>query len=162
MNKISSSVTTLKAKGRAAKEASRKLAYVSTDIKNKALLNIAADLLKKKDEILAANKMDFKEGEASGLGAAMLDRLMLDEKRLEGIAADTRAVAALPDPVGEVFDMRTMPNGLHGKKRVPSASSHHLQRPNVGGHPALCLKSGNAGRSCAAAEGRLTNTSSLK
>jgi glutamate-5-semialdehyde dehydrogenase len=148
MKNTNSPIEQLNAKGRAAKTASRKLAYLSTDVKNKALLNIAADLLVHKKEILAANKTDFKAGEASGLGAALLDRLMLDEKRLEGIAADTRAVAALPDPVGEVFDMRTMPNGLQiGKKRVPIGviGAIYESRPNVTVDIAsLCLKSGNA------------------
>ena len=82
------------------------------------------------------------------MGAAMLDRLMLNESRLEGIAADTRAVAALPDPVGEVYDMRTMPNGLQiGKKRVPIGviGAIYESRPNVTVDIAsLCLKSGNA------------------
>ncbi len=145
---VKTAVAELKAKGRAAKAASRKLAYLSTDIKNKALHNIANDLLIMKGEILAANKKDYQEGEKTGLGAALLDRLMLDESRLEGIAADTRAVAALPDPVGEVFEMRTMPNGLQmGKKRVPIGviGAIYESRPNVTVDiAALCLKSGNA------------------
>jgi glutamate-5-semialdehyde dehydrogenase len=145
---MKSAVEELKAKGRAAKTASHKLAYLSTDIKNKALLNIASDLLTRKDEILAANKKDYDEAKASGMGAALLDRLMLDTRRLEGIAADTRAVSALPDPVGEVFDMRTMPNGLQiGKKRVPLGviGAIYESRPNVTVDiAALCLKSGNA------------------
>jgi len=148
MKNTYSPVEQLNAKGRVAKAASRKLAYLSTDIKNKALLNIAADLIKKNNEILAANRIDYKTGEASGMSAALLDRLMLDENRLEGIAADTRAVAALPDPVGEVFDMRTMPNGLQiGKKRVPigAIGAIYESRPNVTVDiAALCLKSGNA------------------
>jgi len=146
MNK--SAIAQLKAKAAAAKTASRKLAYLSTDIKNKALLNIAADLLARKDEILAANKKDYKAGESSGMSTALLDRLMLDTKRLEGIAADTRAVAALPDPVGEISEMRTMPNGLQiGKKRVPIGviGAIYESRPNVTVDIAgLCLKSGNA------------------
>jgi glutamate-5-semialdehyde dehydrogenase len=143
-----SSVTRLRAKAVAAKTASRKLAYLSTDVKNKALLNIAADLLARKDEILAANKKDYKAGESSGMSAALLDRLMLDIKRLEGIASDARAVAALPDPVGEIYDMRTMPNGLQiGRKRVPLGviGAIYESRPNVTVDIAgLCLKSGNA------------------
>jgi glutamate-5-semialdehyde dehydrogenase len=88
------------AKGRAAREASRRLAYLSTEIKNRALYNIADDLLAKKGDILAANRKDFQEAKASGMGAAMLDRLMLDENRLKSISDDVRTVAALPDPVG--------------------------------------------------------------
>jgi len=138
----------LEAKGKAAKAAARRLAYLSTDVKNKALANIASDLLAKKDEILAANQIDYKEAEASGMSAVMLDRLMLNSSRLEAIAQDVLAVAALPDPVGEVFDMRTLPNGLQiGKKRVPLGviGAIYESRPNVTiDISVLCLKSGNA------------------
>ena len=141
-------IAELEEKGKAAKTASRKLAYLSTDIKNKALTNIASDLLTRKAQILAANQIDYKEGEASGLSAPLLDRLMLDANRLEGIARDVRAVAALPDPVGEVFDMRTLPNGLLiGRKRVPLGviGAIYESRPNVTiDISVLCLKSGNA------------------
>ena len=138
----------LEAKGRATRAASRRLAYLSTDIKNKALHNIADDLIARKAEILSANQIDYKDGEASGMSAAMLDRLMLDSSRLEAIAQDVRAVAALPDPVGETFDMRTMPNGLQvGKRRVPLGviGAIYESRPNVTiDISVLCLKSGNA------------------
>ena len=138
----------LRAKGKAAKEASRHLAYISTEIKNQALCNIADDLLVRKDEILAANQKDYRAAEASGMDTAMLDRLMLDESRLEGIAGDVRAVAALPDPVGETYDMRTLSNGLIiGRRRVPLGviGSMYESRPNVTVDiSVLCLKSGNA------------------
>ena len=138
----------LRAKGKAAREASRRLAYLSTEVKNQAVHNIADDLLAKKDEILAANQKDCQEAEASGMDAAMLDRLMLNESRLESIASDVRTVAALPDPVGEVFDMRTLPNGLLlGRKRVPLGviGTMYESRPNVTiDISVLCLKSGNA------------------
>jgi len=138
----------LRAKGKAAKEASRRLAYLSTEVKNQALLNIADDLLAKKDKILSANQKDCQEAKSSGMGAAMLDRLMLDESRLESIASDVRTVAALPDPVCEVFDMRTLPNGLLiGRKRVPLGviGTMYESRPNVTiDISVLCLKSGNA------------------
>ena len=95
-----------------------------------------------------ANQIDYREGEASGMGAAMLDRLMLDSSRLEAMAQDVLTVAALPDPVGEVFDMRTLPNGLQlGRKRVPLGviGAIYESRPNVTiDISALCLKSGNA------------------
>jgi glutamate-5-semialdehyde dehydrogenase len=98
--------------------------------------------------VLAANRIDYKEVEASGMGAAMLDRLMLDSSRLEAIAKDVLAVAALPDPVGEVFDMRTLPNGLLiGRKRVPFGviAAIYESRPNVTiDISVLSLKSGNA------------------
>jgi len=145
---MKSAVEELEAKGRAARAASHRLAYLSTDIKNKALHNIADDLLARKDEVLSANQTDYKDGEVSGMSAAMLDRLMLDSSRLEAIAQDVRAVATLPDPVGEIFDMRTMPNGLQiGKKRVPLGviGAIYESRPNVTiDISALCLKSGNA------------------
>jgi len=145
---MKSAISELEAKGRAAKEASRRLAYISTDIKNRALNRISRDLLARKDEVLAANREDYKEAEASGMSAVMLDRLMLNEGRLEAIAADVLNIAALPDPVGEVFDMRTQPNGLLlGKKRVPLGviGAIYESRPNVTiDISSLCLKSGNA------------------
>jgi glutamate-5-semialdehyde dehydrogenase len=145
---MKSAIAELEAKGKAAKAASHRLAYLSTDIKNKALHNISHDLLSKKDEILEANRIDYKEAEASGMSAAMLDRLILNSSRLEAIAQDVLTVAALPDPVGEIFDMRTQPNGLQiGKKRVPLGviGAIYESRPNVTiDISALCLKSGNA------------------
>jgi len=145
---MKTAIEELEEKGKAAKAASRKLAYLSTEVKNKALANIADDLLAKKDKILAANEIDCKEAEASGMEAAMLDRLTLSPSRLEGIAHDVLAVAALPDPVGEVFDMRTLPNGLLlGRKRVPFGviGAIYESRPNVTiDISVLCLKSGNA------------------
>ncbi len=145
---MKSVVEQLEAKGRAAKAAAHRLAYLSTDIKNKALHNIAGDLLAGKDEILTANKKDYDAAKASGMGAALLDRLMLDENRLKSIAQDARAVAALNDPVGETFDRRTLPNGLQvSKRRVPLGviGAIYESRPNVTVDiSALCLKSGNA------------------
>ncbi len=138
----------LEEKGKAAKAASKKLAFLSTEIKNKALLNISEALMDRRDEVLAANKADYDEGEASGMSEAMLDRLMLSPSRLEGMAQDIRTVAGLPDPVGEVIEMRTLPNGLQiGKKRVPLGviGAIYESRPNVTiDISSLCLKSGNA------------------
>ncbi len=135
-------------KCQAAKTASRRMGFLPTEVKNQALRNIAADLRARQADILAANRLDYKEGEASGMSAAMLDRLMLDARRLEGMASDVLAVAALPDPVGEVFDMRTLPNGLIiGRRRVPLGviGSIYESRPNVTiDISVLCLKSGNA------------------
>jgi glutamate-5-semialdehyde dehydrogenase len=145
---MKSAVEELESKCRAAKVASHRMAYLSTEVKNKALHNISDDLLAKKDEILTANQIDYKEAEASGMSAAMLDRLMLFPGRLEAIAQDMLAVAALPDPVGETFDMRTLPNGLQiGKKRVPLGviGAIYESRPNVTiDISVLCLKAGNA------------------
>jgi glutamate-5-semialdehyde dehydrogenase len=141
-------VTELKAKGKAAKTASRKLAYLSTDIKNHALQNVAFDLLAKKKEILAANKKDITAAQASGMNPATQDRLLLNESRLEAMAKDVMNVAMLPDPVGEVFDMRTLPNGLIiGRRRVPLGviGAMYESRPNVTVDiSVLCLKAGNA------------------
>ena len=145
---MKSVVEELKEKGRVAKTASRRMAYLSTEVKNQALHNISDDLLAKKDEVLAANQIDYREAEASGMSAVMLDRLLLNSSRLEAIAEDVLAVAALPDPVGEVLDMRTLPNGLQiGRKRVPLGviGAIYESRPNVTiDISVLCLKSGNA------------------
>ena len=145
---MKSAVKELEEKGKAAKAASRKLAFLPTETKNKALVNIAEALIDKKDEILAANKIDHEEAKASGMGEAILDRLMLSPARLEGIAQDTKTVAALPDPVGEVLEMRTLLNGLQiSKKRVPLGviGAIYESRPNVTiDISSLCLKSGNA------------------
>ena len=145
---MNSGVKELEEKSRAAKAASRRMAYLSAEVKNKALNNIAADLLARREEILAANQADYHQAHTSGMNAAMLDRLMLSPERLAAIAKDVLAVAALPDPVGEVFDMRTLPNGLViGRKRVPLGviGAIYESRPNVTVDiSALCLKSGNA------------------
>lgn len=145
---MTSAKAELEEKAKAAKAASRRMAYLSTEVKNKALHNISTDILAKQKEILAANQIDYKEAQDSGMNAAMLDRLMLDTSRLEAIAQDVLSVAALPDPVGEVFEMRTLPNGLQlGKRRVPLGviGAIYESRPNVTiDISALCLKSGNA------------------
>jgi glutamate-5-semialdehyde dehydrogenase len=145
---MESAIKELEKKGKAAKAASRKLAFLSTEVKNKALVNIAEALIDKKEEILAANKIDYDEAKASGMSEAMLDRLMLSPSRLEGMARDTKTVAALPDPVGEVFEKRTLPNGLQiSKRRVPLGviGAIYESRPNVTiDISSLCLKSGNA------------------
>jgi glutamate-5-semialdehyde dehydrogenase len=141
-------VADLNAKGRLAKLAAHRLAYLSTDVKNRALSSIAGDLLSKKDRILSANREDITAARENGIGAAMLDRLLINDSRLEGMSQDVLAVAALSDPVGEVFDMRTMANGLIiGRKRVPLGviGAIYESRPNVTiDISVLCLKSGNA------------------
>jgi len=138
----------LEEKGNTAKAASRKLAFLSTEVKNKALGDIAESIIDRQAEILAANKIDYDAAKASGMGEAMLDRLMLSPSRLEGIAQDTKTVAALPDPVGEVIETRTLPNGLQiSKRRVPLGviGAIYESRPNVTiDISSLCLKSGNA------------------
>jgi len=145
---MESAIKELEERGRTAKAASKKLAFLPTETKNKALLNVAKALIDKQDEILAANKIDYEEAKTSGMSEAMLDRLMLSPGRMEGIAQDTKTVAALPDPVGEIFEMRTLPNGLQiGRKRVPLGviGAIYESRPNVTiDISSLCLKSGNA------------------
>ncbi len=138
----------VRAKGEAAKTASRTLGYLSTQVKNKALSAIADQLVKRQAEIITANELDYTDGKKSGMGAAMLDRLLLDAGRIESIADDVRSIMALPDPVGETFEMRTLANGLQvGKKRVPLGviGAIYESRPNVTVDiSVLCLKSGNA------------------
>ena len=135
-------------KTKAAKAASKKLAYLATDIKNKALFSIADELIANEKTILAANRLDYAEGEKAGMSAAMLDRLLLTSERIQAISSDVRNVAALPDPVGETFEMRTLPNGLQvSKRRVPLGviGAIYESRPNVTVDISiLCLKSGNA------------------
>jgi len=145
---MKSAVTELEEKGKAAKAALRKLAFLPTEIKNKALLGIAEALKARQDEILSANSQDYKESETAGMSAVLLDRLMLNSSRLDGIANDVRTVAALPDPVGEIIEERKLPNGLQiSKKRVPLGviGAIYESRPNVTVDiSVLCLKSGNA------------------
>ncbi len=135
-------------KTKAAKAASKKLAYLATDIKNKALFSIADELIANEKTILAANRLDYAEGEKAGMSAAMLDRLLLTSERIQATSSDVRNVAALPDPVGETFEMRTLPNGLQvSKRRVPLGviGAIYESRPNVTVDISiLCLKSGNA------------------
>ena len=135
--------------GKAARAASRKLAKLASQAKDAALLNIADALIgSRQGDVLAANEEDYRTAQAAGLSDSMLDRLLLNPQRLESMAEDVRAVAALPDPVGEVFDGQTLPNGLVvEKRRVPLGvvGSIYESRPNVTVDiSALCLKSGNA------------------
>lgn len=131
-----------------AKQASRKLAGASTSAKNAALLGIATLLETEQGPILEANARDLEDGRAAGLDDYFIERLSLTPQRLAGIAADTRNVATLPDPIGETFDARTLPNGLQiGRRRVPLGlvACIYESRPNVTiDIAALCLKSGNA------------------
>ena len=141
-------VDQLLAKGQAARAAGRELARLSSQVKNRALLNIAEALETEQTDILEANIQDYRSAQSDGLNEAMLDRLLLTPDRLRGMAEDVRRVAALPDPVGETVDMATLPNGLLvGKRRVPLGvvGSIYESRPNVTVDiSVLCLKSGNA------------------
>ena len=99
-----------------AKAASRKLAALDTETKNRALHALADALEERAGEILEANERDMEAGRESGLSASLLDRLQLTEERLATIARDVRDIAALPDPVGEVVEERTLPNGIRLQK----------------------------------------------
>jgi glutamate-5-semialdehyde dehydrogenase len=134
--------------GQRAKAAARQLARATTEQKNVALNALADQLLAHSAEVLNANTIDIEAAKANGLSDALIDRLLLNEKRLEGIAADQRHVATLPDPVGEIFEASTLPNGLKiHKQRVPLGvlGVIYEARPNVTMDVAgLALKTGNA------------------
>ncbi|MSP78160.1 MAG: glutamate-5-semialdehyde dehydrogenase [Dehalococcoidia bacterium] len=134
--------------GRAAREASRLLARLGTAAKDRTLVNIAKGLRTQQSEILSANTKDMESSRKAGLDAAMLDRLMLNPARLEDMAKGVEQIIALPDPVGEEFDARTLPNGIRlARRRVPLGviGVIYESRPNVTiDIAALCLKSGNA------------------
>jgi glutamate-5-semialdehyde dehydrogenase len=131
-----------------AKEASRTLARLDTGTKNTALHAMADALERRVGEIVEANKRDMDAGRESGLDSALLDRLKLTEERIAGISADVRAIAALPDPVGETIEGHRLYNGLDVRKvRVPLGviAVVYEARPNVTiDCSALCIKSGNA------------------
>jgi len=135
-------------KGRVAKEAAHKLGTLSAVVKNQALLAMADALVARQEEIIAANSKDLAAGEEKGLSKALLDRLMLNEKRIAEMAEGLRAVAALPDIIGEVISMWTRPNGLQiGQMRVPLGvvGIIYEARPNVTvDATGLCVKTGNA------------------
>ena len=134
--------------GRQARAASRMLAAASTADKNAALLAMAATVRERRDELLAANARDLEEARVAGLEPAMLDRLTLSAKGIEAMAEGLEQVAALPDPVGEITDVKRRPSGIQvGKMRVPLGviGIIYEARPNVTADAAaLCLKSGNA------------------
>ena len=145
---MESAIRKLEEMGKVARTAAKKLAFTSATIKNRALNNIAESIIARQDEILAANRMDLEYAEYSGIDKPMLDRIMLSPSRLEAISDGVRKILALPDPVGEIYDMRIAENGLMiGRKRVPLGviGAIYESRPNVTiDISALCLKSGNA------------------
>jgi glutamate-5-semialdehyde dehydrogenase len=131
-----------------ARRAARRLATLSTQAKDAALNALAEALTAEAGEILAANARDVERGRGDGLSDAILDRLSLSPDRIANIAKDVRTVALLPDPVGEMIEMRTLPNGMMvGKMRVPFGviGAVYENRPNVTVDIAsLCLKAGSA------------------
>ena len=134
--------------GQGARRAARALALTTNEQRNNALSGAADAIRRRQGEILAANAVDMSEGEERGLSAAMLDRLMLDADRVEGMAAGIEAVAKLHDPIGQVLAEWERPNGLRIQRvSVPLGviGIIYESRPNVTADAAaLCLKSGNA------------------
>jgi len=145
LNEIASQMNVL---GRAAVGAARVLAQASTEAKNAALKSAAAAIRSHKGEILEANRIDVEQARARNLSGALLDRLMLDDKRIESMARGIEEVIALADPIGGVIAEWTRPNGLKIQRvRVPLGvvGIIYESRPNVTADAgALCLKSGNA------------------
>lgn len=140
--------TTLTEMGRRAKAASRSLAALGTEEKNRALSAIADELETSADAVLRQNAMDVQAGGEAGLSDALLDRLLLNDERLHAVADDVRSVVDLVDPVGAEFDGRLLPNGMRlTKRRIPLGvvGVIYEARPNVTIDIAsLCLKTGNA------------------
>ena len=134
--------------GQKAKEASYELGIASAGQKNQALTFMAEELVKAKDEIIKANEIDRQNAIKKGITEALLDRLSLDDSRIEAMAQGLLDIVKLQDPVGEVTNMWQMPNGLEmGQKRVPIGvlGIIYESRPNVTSDAAgLCLKSGNS------------------
>jgi glutamate-5-semialdehyde dehydrogenase len=134
--------------GIAARESSRVLARAGTAIKNNALLAIASRLNDSRHNLVAANAVDMENGRSNNLDAALLDRLELNDERIDGMIEGLNQVAALQDPIGEITDMGFRPSGIQlGKMRVPLGviGIIYESRPNVTIDAAsLCLKSGNA------------------
>lgn len=134
--------------GQAAREASRATARADTHAKNLALVTIAQAIRREKAVLLKANQADVEAARNNGLDSAMLDRLTLTEKSIASMAEGLEQIAALPDPIGEIFDLKYRPTGIQvGRMRVPLGviGIIYEARPNVTVDAAgLCLKSGNA------------------
>jgi glutamate-5-semialdehyde dehydrogenase len=134
--------------GRRARAASREVARADTAAKNRALLAAAKAARRDAKKLLAANAEDVKSAQAAGKDAAFIDRLTLTEKTIESMAQGLEQVAKLPDPVGEISDLRQQPSGIRvGRMRVPLGviGIIYESRPNVTADAAaLCLKAGNA------------------
>ncbi len=141
-------VQNLHALGQAAQKAARKLARLSTEDKNAVLMNLVDLLRYDQEDVLEANRADYEEAESEGLEESLLDRLLLTSDRLNGTADEIQRVAELPDPIGEVIETSSLPNGLTtSRRRVPLGvvGSIYESRPNVTIDIfGLCLKSGNA------------------
>jgi len=134
--------------GENARIASHSLSTLSNELKNKAILSIANQISINKNQILTANQKDYVKAEEKGLNKAALDRLLLDEERVQGIINALESIAELDDPIGEILEEWDRPNGLLIQKvSVPLGviGIIYESRPNVTADAAaLCLKSGNA------------------
>ena len=134
--------------GQQARAAARQLISADSGRKNAALLALADALIREQASLLAANQQDLQAGEAAGLDAALQDRLALDAARVQAMADGVRQVAELPDPIGEITELRPRPSGIKvGRMRTPLGvvGIIYESRPNVTADAAaLCLKSGNA------------------
>lgn len=134
--------------GAAAKNAAGDLATVSSEVKNNALLYMSEALDSRRNEILQSNQVDLDKAKDKAIGDALIDRLELTDERIDGMIAGLKTVASLPDPVGEIEEMKPTPSGLKiSKMRVPLGvvGIIYESRPNVTADAAaLCLKSGNA------------------
>ncbi len=120
MGSITDLITTL---GKNARTAAKTLRGATTQAKNNALINIANQIDNNRVTILAANAQDLSHGKDNELDEALLDRLMLDDARLDGIIESLNQIAALPDPIGEITDLKFRPSGIQvGKMRVPLIS----------------------------------------
>ena len=139
--------TTVVEMARNAREAARHLASLSTAVKNRILLATADLLLEERKSLARENEKDLAAGREKGLSSAMLDRLALSDKVIDSMVQGLREVAALPDPVGEISDMKRRPSGITvGRMRVPLGvvGMIYESRPNVTiDAAALCLKAGN-------------------
>jgi glutamate-5-semialdehyde dehydrogenase len=134
--------------GQRARAAARVLARAETALKDTALLAMAAEIERGADALMTANRKDLDAGKENGLDAAMLDRLELNPSRIKAMAEGLRQIAQLPDPIGEITDLKYRPSGIQvGRMRVPLGviGIIYESRPNVTADAAgLCLKSGNA------------------
>lgn len=141
-------MTALTEMGQRAKDAAAVLAKVSSEQKNKALLEAAKALRQSADTILAANAQDLKRGRENGMSEALLDRLMVNPARIDAMAEGLEQIVTLDDPIGEILSMKKRPNGLMiGQMRVPFGviGIIYESRPNVTADAfGLCFKTGNA------------------
>ena len=143
-----SSLVNLETIGKRAKQAARLTSRLTTDVKNKALINIANSLEENVNQVLEANSLDYEAAALNKLNESVLDRLKITYERLSSIAKDVRTISALDDPIGQTDELKLLPNGVKvGKRTVPLGviATIYESRPNVTiDISSLCLKSGNA------------------